>query len=180
MPISDSDLELRYSNPDASAGNQLAQADLAASLGGFLSSTPRLAGVTNDLFAALSGDDNVGLATHYRCLFVINKHATLTWTAPVLWFTATTAGGAVEAAGVDPTPASALTADEPQAVIVADETDAPAGVIFSAPTTKETGLALGDIPPGHCKAFWFRRRGNNTAAVDDDGFSYRLEGDTEA
>lgn len=180
MAILEADIEYRYSNPAASAGNELAQASAAASLGGYVSRTFCPAATLHSIFAAMSGDDNVGLRSEYRCIFVLNRHTSLTWTNVVVWLSTMTAGGALEAVGVDPVAASALGSTSAQARVVTDRYSAPANVSFSAPTSKPAGLALGNIPPGHCKAFWLRRTGNNTAAVAGEPLGWRCEGDTEA
>lgn len=178
MSITASDLEFRYSAPAASAGGQLAQADPSASLGGCVASTPWLGGAKHDLFARVTGDDNANMIVEYRCLFIVNKHATLTWTAPVLWFPTSVTGGAAHALGVDPTPASALGADAPQALTVSAGRTAPTGVTFATPTSKGAGVAVGNLPPGTCRAFWVRRSAFNTAAAANDGCNVRAEGDT--
>lgn len=180
MAIAETDLEYRYTNPAASAGNQLTQAEPAASLGGYMSRSVWTGGVLHDLFAAVTGDENAALVSEYRCLYLINKHATLTWTAPVLWLTAQTAGGANYAIGVDAIVARPLATSQLQATIVPDVNTPPANVAFSAPVTKETGLAVGSIPPGHGRAVWFRRTTANSAAAAADGASVRAEGDTLA
>jgi hypothetical protein len=51
---------------------------------------------------------------------------------------------------------------------------------FSSPTTKGTGLALGDIAAGSCRAIWIKRTAANSAALNNDGVTIRIEGDTAA
>ena len=180
MAITASDLEYRFSAPEASGGNQQAQDTPANSLGLWLATTPWLGGALHDLFGLVSGDDNANMSIEYRCLFFINKHATLTLTSPVAWFTSQVSGGAVAAMGVDPTAASALNTTTPQALEIANRTIAPAGVAFSAPTSKGAGIALGNIGPRQCKAVWIRRSAFATVALDADGFGIRVEGDSLA
>ena len=51
---------------------------------------------------------------------------------------------------------------------VANETTAPAGVSFSAPTTKASGLAMGaNLAAQNVKAYWVRRTATNSAAVNN-------------
>lgn len=180
MAIAASDLEYRYSAPAASGGNEQSQTDPAASIGKWLSKSVWAGGSLHDLFGVISGDDNANLVSEYRCLFFVNKHASLTLTDAVAWFTSEVSGGAQHALGVDPTAASPVNGDTQQALSVADENSAPMGVAFSTPTSKGTGVALGNIGPGQCKAFWLRRTAQNSAALDSDGFSIRVEGDTAA
>ena len=40
---------------------------------------------------------------------------------------------------------------------IANAETAPSGVSFSTATTRQTGVALGNIPAGQHKAFWIRR-----------------------
>jgi hypothetical protein len=116
----------------------------------------------------------------YRCFFVHNAHATLTWYSPVVWISSETAGGASAAIGVDATATSAIGASSAQAVTIANELTAPSGVTFTAPASKAAGLAVGDLGPGQCRAIWVRRTAANTAALDVDGVVIRVEGDTAA
>jgi hypothetical protein len=180
MSITSADLEFRFSNPQASAGNQLAQADPAASLGGYLATTVWAGGVLHDLFAAVSGQANLDLTVDYRCLFIVNKHPSLTWTAAKVWFVTQQSGGCSLALGVDPTSAKALDTAAPavQAVKTVDPYTAPAGVTFSTPTSSGSGLSLGNIPPGCARAFWLRRTAFNTPALAGDNTTIRVEGNT--
>lgn len=179
MPITESDLETRLSAPAASAGNQLDQDDADASLGGFVSRTVWAGGALHDLFEALTGDQNAAARVDYRCVFVVNKHATLTWTDPKLWVsTDTDVAGAEIAVGIDPVVASPVDDETQQARISAAATTAPTGVAFSKPLTKLTGLSLGDIPPGYCRAFWVRRTATDSAQLAGEYADLALEGDT--
>ena len=178
MPIVESDLEYRFTNPLASAGNQLAQDDAASSLGGYLSTTVWTGGVLHDLFPAVTGSENSGLVDKYRCLIIINKHASLTWTSPVLWLVSQVNLGANVAIGVDTTVAKAIATNQQQALITLGETLVPDNVVFSAPTSKGTGLALGSLPPRYGRAIWIRLTAANNSPLAGDGVSIRAEGDT--
>lgn len=178
MPIAEADLLYKLSIKTGTAGNQNAQGDPNLSLGKYISTTAITDATLHNLFDAISGTENTSLDVEYRCLFIHNSHTSLTWTAPVVWINSETAGGANVAIGVDTTAASALGATAAQALEVADEQTAPTGVTFSAPTTKGTGLALGDIAAGQVKAIWVRRTATNSAALSPDGAVLRCEGDT--
>jgi len=180
VAISSSDLEYRYSNPAASAGCQLDQDSPSASLGRYVSNSVWSGGSANDLFADISGDENADNVANYVCLFVVNKHATLTLTTTKLWLTAQVAGGASIAIGVDVTGPSALATTTQQAATISDNVSPPIGVSFSAPTSKGAGVLLGDIGPGQCRAFWIRRTAAASSALDDDGFDIRFEGESAA
>jgi len=180
MAILEADILYKLSIKTGSAGNSAAQPDPNASLGKYISTTQLVSAVISNLFDTVTGDENTASDVEYRCIFVHNSHATLTLISPVVWISADIAGGAALAIGVDPTAASLIGAAGAQAVEIANEGAAPGGVTFSAPITKGTGLSLGDILPGRCKAFWFRRSAANTGAVASDGGTFRVEGDTEA
>lgn len=179
MAITATDVLFRLSTTAGAAGNAAAQADPNASLGKYLSTTDLAAG-TNTLFDNVSGTENAASDVEYRCLFVFNNHATLTAQAVVVYISAEVAGGAVVAIAADTTAASAKGAAAAQALQVANEKTAPAGLTFTAPTTAATGIALGDIPAGSCRAFWVRRTAANTVALDADGVTLAYSLDTAA
>jgi hypothetical protein len=178
MPLANTDIQLKLSTQSGAAGNTTASTP-AASLGKYISTTDWSAG-TNTLFDDVSGAENAAAESEYRCIFVRNAHATLTMLSAVVYLSAEVSGGAVTAIGVDTTAASAIGASAAQALSVANEDTAPAGVTFSAPTTVGTGIALGDIPAGSCRAVWIRRTTANTAAIDADGVTLAVACDTAA
>lgn len=85
MPITSSDLKVRLSVPTASSGNADSQADPNASLGKYISTTDIVDDTINNLFDDISGDENAAETVDYRCIFLFNNHASLTWQAPVVW-----------------------------------------------------------------------------------------------
>lgn len=173
------ELLFKYSAPAASAGNTTAQASPDASLGGYISTTQWAGGTPNDLFNDITGAQNAAGQVDYRCVFLHNSNASNTLQAPALWISSEVAGGASISLAVDNSAASAIGAATAQADQVASTTTAPTAVgAFSAPTTFATGLALGDIPAGSCKAFWFKRTAANTAALSNDGVTIEVQGDT--
>lgn len=178
MPIAASDILIKYSVKAAQGNNTAGTAD--GSLGRYVSTTVVADATLHNLFDAISGQENADGNAEYRCIFVHNAHATLTLYSAVTWIAAEVAGGAVAAISVDTTPASAVGAATPQAKEIANEDTAPLDQSFTAPTTKSTGLALGDIGPGQVRAIWVRRTATNSAAVNNDGVTIRVEGDTAA
>jgi hypothetical protein len=98
----------------------------------------------------------------------------------VTWIASETAGGASTAIGLDTTGVTPHGQAGVQALTIANDTTAPAGVTFSAPTTKATGLSIGNIAAGSVQAIWIRRTAANTSALDVDGVVPRVEGDTSA
>ena len=165
----------------AAAGNTTAGTP-ATSLGDQISTTQITDATLNNLFDDVSGDENAASDVEYRCIFVHNAHATLTWQSVVVWLSAEVADGANAAMAIDDLAASPIGQESAQADVIADENTAPgAGVgAFSSPTTKGTGLSLGNIAAGSCRAIWIKRTAANTVAVDNDGVTIRCEGDTAA
>ncbi len=162
----------------AAAGNTTAQADPNASLGDQVSTTQWAGGSINDLFDDVTGAENAASDVEYRCIFVHNTNAANVLENAVVYLSAETAGGASIAVGADPTAASAVGSASAQAVTIADENTAPAGVTFSSPTTAGAGVALGNIGVGQVKAFWIRRTAANSSALSNDGVTIAVTGDT--
>ena len=179
MPIVAADILFKFSVKTGTAGNQtVGTAD--GSLGKYISTTQMPDATLHNLFDVVTGDENAASDVEYRCIFVHNAHATLTWLTPVVWLSAETAGGTNSAIAIDGVVASAIGATPAQADEVANEGTAPTGEVFSAPTTKATGLSLLDLPAGQCRAIWLRRTAANTVALDNDDVTIRVEGDTQA
>lgn len=174
MPVLSADIKYKLATTAGSAGNTLAGTP-GGSLGKYMSTTEITDDTLHNLFDAVTGDENALSDVEYRCVFVHNTSAS-TWTAPILWVDSETSGGASVAVGIDPTAASAAGAAPVQAVTVANEGTAPAGVTFSTPTTKGTGIAVGDLAAGQCRAFWIRRTAANSAALANDGAVFAVEG----
>ena len=179
MAIVAGDLLFKFSVKTGSAGDSVA-GNAGDSLGKYISTTEIADATLNNLFDDVSGDDNAASDVEYRCIFVHNNHASLTWESPVVWLSAETAGGADIDIAVDDVATSAKGSASAQADEVADEDTAPSGESFSAPTTKGTGLSLGNIPAGNVRGIWMRRTATNSAALDNDDVTLQFEGDTAA
>lgn len=180
MPILSSEILFKLSTKDGSAGNTTAGTP-SGSLGKYISTTEVDSGNTlNNLFDDVTGDENAASDIEYRCFFIHNSNSSLTWQSPFLWISGQVAGGASGFIGLDPISASPIGTGTPQAVEVVDEGTAPSGVVFSAPESKGAGLAIGDLPAGYCKGVWIRRNAYNTSAVNNDGLTLRVEGDSAA
>lgn len=180
MPIVSNDIKIKLSIKTGSAGNSGAQADPNASLGKYISTTEVVDATLNNLFDDITGDENAASDVEYRCIFIHNSHATLTYITPMVWLSAEVAGGADIAIAIDSVAASAIGSGSAQALEVTNESTAPSALSFSAPTTKSGGLSLGSLTAGQCKAIWVRRTATNSAALDDDGVTISVEGDTGA
>ena len=177
MPILPSNTLLNYSTSVGSIGNSNAGTSVG-SLGKFISNTTITPNTFLNLFPSLTGDQNIAGNVDYLCVFILNTHPTLTWIAPKLWLSNKTAAATNIAVGLDPTGVSSAGSSSVQAVSVANTALAPAGVVFSNPTSKASGLTIGDLAPNKCAAMWFRRTANNTGPINPDVFWTNIEGDS--
>ena len=175
--ITAAEILFKYSTTAGSAGNSNT-GTAAGSLGKYVSTTQWAGGSANDLYDDISGAENAASTVDYRCIFVHNSNAANALQNAVVYLSAEVGGGASIAVGADTTAASALGSASAQALTIANETTAPAGVSFSSPTTAGTGVSLGSIPSGQVKAFWVRRTAANTAALSGDGVTLAVTGDT--
>ena len=180
MAIVAGDILLKFSVV-AAAGNTTA-GSANTSLGDQLSTTQVTDATLNNLFDDVTGDENAASDVEYRCIFVHNNHATITWENVVVWLSGETTGGASIQIAIDDFAASPIGQASAQADVIADENTAPgAGVgAFSAPILKASGLSLGNIAPAYCRAVWIKRTAANTAAKNNDDVTLSYEGDTGA
>ena len=177
MAITTADILLKRS-VNTGPGNSAAQPNQGDSLGGFMSTTQVPDATANNIFDDLSGDENAAGVVEHRCIFVHNNHATNIWFGVRAWMAADAPGGSVYAIALDGTGITPAGSANAQAERVANERTAPAGEAFSAPTTKATGLLIGDMAPGTCAAIWVRRTAQNSAPLNADNFQIGIGGDT--
>lgn len=161
MAIVSTDIQYRLSG-GASNSNP------AISLGGVKSST-----AASNYFDDVSSAEASAGDTEYRCVYVHNNHGTLSLIGAKVFIQTNTPSSDTDVAiGLG---SSAINGTEQT---VADESTAPTGVSFSAPTTFAGGLAIGDLAAGAHKAVWVRRTVNAGAAAYADSFTLRVQGDT--
>jgi hypothetical protein len=170
MPIESKDIEYRLSG---GASNTSA----AAALGGAMSTVEGgkiTSGAVNNIFDDVTGDESKAGDIEYRAVFVKNAHATLTLQGAKLWIKQ-------DANSEDDATAIAL-ADEAHSEAIetiANESTAPSGPTFSAPSSAGTGLELGDLSPGEYVGIWIRRTISAEAEPQDEvEFILRVEGET--
>jgi hypothetical protein len=149
-----------------------------ASLGGFLSTTELVNNSVHNLFAEISGNENLNELVKYRCLFVQNDHPEETFFNIRVFISDQEEEGAEVHIGLDPTAATDPDSATAQAVEIANEDTAPAGVSFSQPEDYDSGLNLGDLEAGQVRAIWFRRTARNTPAFVDDNVTFRVQGES--
>lgn len=178
MAIQTSDILAKLATTSGAAGNSTAQAAPNASLGKYMSSTQIVDATTNNLFDDISGDENAASTVDYRCFFFHNNHAGITLKSAKVWIFSEVSGGASVAIGLDASGVKAANSATAQATTIANETTAPLNVTFSTPTTKASGLSVGDIPASSCIGIWVRRTAANSSAKNNDGATIRIEGDT--
>jgi hypothetical protein len=175
MAILTTDIKYRLSVVTASAGDAVAGTP-AGALGDQFSTTIITPASLHNLFDVVTGAEAAAGVVDYRCFFVHNDHATLTLVAATAKLTSQTALGGTIAFGLDPTAISAKNSASAQAVTIASETVAPAGVTFNT-----TDQLIGDMAPGTVKAIWLRRTVTAaTAAINPDGVLMTVQGDTDA
>ncbi len=184
MPILTTDILYKYSDSQATVGDDAASPTTTSNLdtqclGGYISTTLWIAGA-NTLFGNLSGDQNTSNQVDYRCIFVHNAHASLILYDTYLWIDSLTVGGSDIAIGVDATIAKIISSSSQQAAIIDSPFTAPSGVTFSSPSTKETGVFLGNIAPGYARAFWIRRSATGGDPLAVDQLVIEVEGSSDA
>ena len=161
MAIVSTDIQYRLSG---GASNS----DPALSLGGVKSST-----AASNYFDDVSSAEASAGDTEYRCVYVHNNHGTLSLIGAKVFIQTNTPSSDTDVAiGLG---SSAINGTEQT---VANESTAPTGVSFSAPTTFAGGLAIGDLAAGAHRAVWVRRTVNAGAAAYADSFTLRVQGDT--
>lgn len=176
MAIVGSDLVKRYSVA-AAAGDSVA-GTAAAAFGDQVSTTVITDDSFGNIFPDVTGDEALAGVVKYRCIFILNNHATLTWTNADVSVQSQIANGSTIAIAVDNIAASAKGSASAQAAVIANENTAPSGV-----SAFGTGpIALGSLAPGQVKAIWVRQTtsaGATPPAPDGtDNFVLLFDGDT--
>lgn len=174
MAIASTDILYYLSAPSASAGNATAGTP-NGSLGKYMSSTQITDATLDNLFDDVSGAEAAAGMTDYRCLFVLNNHASLTLQNASITINSQTTGGGDITIALDNVAVSAKGSSTAQATTIANETTAPTAV-----GSFGTGpLTIGDIAPGSVKAVWLKRSVTaGAAATNPDGVVLRTSGDT--
>lgn len=172
-PVLEAEIKMRLSGGTANTAP-------AAALGGAMSTAAGgvvVTNVANNLFDDVSASESGSGDTEYRCFYIENANAAAkTLEAAVIWIDALSASASTEFdIGLDPAAIGSTST-----TTIANEGAAPVGITFSRPTTKATGLLIGNIPAGSKKAIWIRRTVSAGAPAGSDSGSIRVEGDTVA
>jgi hypothetical protein len=176
MAIISTDIQKRYSvvagTGDSSAGAA------ASSLGDQVSTTAITDDTFGNLFPDITGDEAAAGVVKYRCIFVLNNHATLTLTNAQVSIASQIANGSTIAIATDNIAASAKGSGSAQAATVANENTAPSGVSAFGVGP----LSLGSLTPGQVKGVWIRQTtptGATPPGSDGvDNFILSITGDT--
>jgi len=169
MAIVAGDLKIYLSG---GAGNS----DPNASLGGIISSTEVTDNTTHNLFDQVSGTESLAGDTEYRGVYLKNTHGSLTLQNTKIYISSNTGSS-------DTTIDIALDGGATNATMetLSDESTAPSGETFTAPTTYAGGLSIGSLAAGEKKGLFIRRTVNaSAAAVNDDAVTIKYDGDTAA
>jgi hypothetical protein len=174
MAIAASDILLKLSTPSGSAGNSTAGTP-ATSLGKYVSTTAVTDATLSNLFDPVSGSEAAAGMTDYRCYFVHNNHASLTWSNVQVTIASQTAGGGTITIALDNLGVTALASASAQSATIASETTAPTGV----GTFGNGPLTIGNMAPGTVQAIWLKRVVTAGAtALNPDGVVLTYTGDT--
>lgn len=169
MPIVAADLKIYLSG---GAGNT----DPNASLGGIISSTEVVDNTTHNLFDQVSGTESLAGDIEYRGIYLKNTHGSLTAQNTKVYISSNTGSA-------DTTIDIALDGGATDATMetLSDESTAPSGETFSAPTTYAGGLSIGSLTAGQKKGVFIRRTITAAAAaVNDDAVTIKYDCDTAA
>jgi hypothetical protein len=175
------DINFRGSTTAGAAGNSTAYGGVDTGLGKYVTNNNLADATINAMFSDATGAENAASTIHYQCMFIYNANGANAYQSVAAWLSAEVAGGASIALAADSTAASAVGSAGAQALQIANRTTAPAGPLtFTSPTTFASGVALGTIPSGQVKGLWVRRTLANTAALNADGMTISVQGDTAA
>jgi hypothetical protein len=172
MPIVPSDIKFIVSG---GASNT----DPNASLGGAISTAGGGVIVTDTLHAvwdAVSGAESSSGDTEYRGIFIKNTHGTISLTNAKVWISSNTTS-------TDDTIEIALAGEGINNTIetVANESTAPIGETFSAPSSFAGGLTLPTIAAGQAHGLWIKRIVSAAAAAANaNPYTISVQGETTA
>lgn len=168
-----SDIVKRYSvvaaTGDSSAGTA------AASFGDQVSTTAITDATIGNVFDDVNGAEAAAGSVDYRCIFILNNHATLTYVGATVAVQSESAGGATIDIATDNIAVSAKGSASAQAATIANEGVAPTGVSAFG----DGPLAIGDMAPGEVKGIWIRRTTPASATgMNPDNFVLAVTGDS--
>jgi hypothetical protein len=153
--------------------------DPNAALGGAISTQAGAIITTdtlNNVWDNVNGAESSSGDTEYRAIFVKNTHGTLTYTGAKIWISSntTSADDTIEIALADEGINNTIET-------VGNESTAPTGPSFSAPTSFGTGLTLGNLAAGQAHGVWIKRIVSASAqAANANPYTLSVQGETAA
>lgn len=169
MAIVEADLEFRMSGGAS-------ETDVNNSLGGAMSTVGGgviTTNVQNNDMDDITGSEASAGIIIYHGYYYKNNHGSLEWQTPVVWISSQTSSGDTDVAI-----AIADEAKNTAIEIIASETTAPVGPVFTQPATKGAGLALGGLLATEYRGIWVRYTVNASATAVLDQYTIEAEGDT--
>ncbi len=182
MPIVSGDLKFNKSlhTVAASVGNGNTHDLEVDSLGLGVSSDELTSGLLHDLFDSVPSAEAQAGRIEYRCIYVVNTHATLTLYDAKIFIAANTSSDdttieiAADLVAVNGEDSVIALADE------ADSTNLLSAAVWGAHPTYDTALELGNLASGEQRAIWVRRSINAGTSASADTATLALRGDTDA
>jgi len=138
--------------------------------------------VLNNLFPDVTGPQSTAGATHWRCIYIHNNHATLTLTNAKIWIAqdTTSANDEIDIA-LDPVAIGSNTAVTVTDTSTGSSTPAGISIPGTRPSSSGTALTIGDIPATSKKAMWVRRVVQaGASAYTNNNFQLQVSGETLA
>lgn len=178
MAIVAADIKMRLSTQAGAAGNATASTP-AASTGKYMSTTDIVDNTLDNLLRDITAAEDEAGITVYRCFFIYNSHATLTYKLAKVWFASQQAGGADVTMGLDPAGVVTYNQAGAQAAAPVNELTAPVGVAFTNPINEAGSLAIGDIAIQKCQAVWVKAVVPALAAAIADQMVITIKGNTD-
>ena len=172
MPIAASDIQYRLSGGAGNTDPNAALGGAISTAGGGLITTDTL----NNVWDNVSGAESSSGDTEYRAIFVKNNHGSLTLTGAKVWISSQTPSS-------DTSIEIALAGEGINNTIetIANESTAPSGETFSAPSSFGAGLSLGNLAAGQAHGVWIKRIvGSSAAAANADAYTLSVQGETAA
>jgi len=169
MAIAASDIKLRLSGGASNTDPNLALGGVMSTVGGGIITTDVL---NNDMNDITSAEASSGI-TIYHGYFYQNAHGSLTYIGPKFYIASQTSSGDTSVAV-----ASAGEAKNTAEEVVASETTAPVGEVFTTPANFAAGIALGDLNFNDNKGIWVKYIVGSSAAAVLDAYTLGIQGDT--
>jgi len=169
MPIVASDILMRISGGASETDPNNALGGAMSTVGGGIVVTDVL---NNDMDDITSAEASTGIII-YHGYYWENTHGSLTYIAPKMYIDTQTASGDTDLAI-----AIADEAVNTSIEIIANETTAPSGPVFTAPANFAAGISVGDLDSTDFRGWWARYTVNNSATAILDTMTMGIQGDT--